>query len=340
MTAQTGKASIWRSSGSSWTARLAIVCACVLGLAMLAPAAAPATTVFFDNFDSGTFGANWHTFAPTPGVDEGAWWSVFPRGQYVPVASGNYAIGVYTEPGHYPNQTAKLVMGPFQLQGAPYPRLEFDLYRNMTTYVYNGDRPNMSLTITAHRADFTDYKENLLEYRGATGRWEHVVVPLDKWGSRAGLWGYEMQNIADYYSPIYLSFDFENSALLFSGDNPLSYPQPGEGVFIDNVKVAYGAPEVSSVTRIPNKSTISTKRKRNFTLAALVRDSNRGASYGAYSVLQTSKNGRSGWKNTYKMVTNASGIASKTIRPTKKGTTYYRWVVGSKKTSKQKVVVK
>jgi hypothetical protein len=325
----------WRRAAFS-----AVVCGCLLGLAMLAPARAPAATVFFDDFESGVLAAHWVNIPMFPGADQGEWWQALPRGQYVPVASGNYALGVITEPGHYASQSPEIVIGPFQLQGKPNPRLEFDLYRNMPVATAFNDRPDMSLAIIAHSADLAAGTRNLVAYRGSSGRWEHIVVPLDKWGSEEGNFAWEMKNIANYYSPICLSFDFDNSAFGLSDSNPLSYPQPGEGVFIDNVKVAYGAPEVASVVRYPNKSSFSTKRKRAFTLAALICDSRGGGSYGASTVLQTSKNGKSGWKNTYRLVSNSDGIVAKTIRPTKKGTTYYRWVVGSKKTAKQKVVVK
>jgi hypothetical protein len=342
MTISAGNTSGRQDAGSSWKARLAILCVFALGAAMLAPATAAATTVFFDDFESGRFGANWWEMPAAPGVDVGAWWSVSPRGQHMPVSSGNYAIGVYTEPGHYSSQTAHVLMGPFQLAGKPNPRVEFDLYRNMTDWDTSPmwQRPTMRLAFTAYNADLSQHSENLIAYMGTSGGWQHIVVPLDKWGSEQAHTAWEMKNITNYFSPVLLSFDLDYSTGGLSERNPLSWPQPGEGAFIDNVKVAYGAPEVASVVRYPNKSSISAKRKRYLTLSTLVRDSRGGASYGAYSILQTSKNGRSGWKNTYKMYTNSDGMASKAIRPTKKGTTYYRWVVGSRKTAKQKVVVK
>jgi hypothetical protein len=323
------KRRLWGASGQRCkglvgVVRLVILGVCVLGLAAHIPAAAGAETVFFDDFESGSPSSAWSQ--NDVGSNIGYLWSVLPQGPNVPVASGNYALGLVQQPYIGEVQWVDAVCGPFNLKGAPSPRLEFDVYCNM---------PNPSMKLTLHV--MTDRRGTITISRigpfyGATKQWRHEVVRLDRWSS--WLWGDPInQNVADAYSPFYLAFRW----------NTWAPTAPGEGVFIDNVKVCYGTPTVGSISRTPSKSTVSFRRKRGvirYTLSAMIREANGASIPYAPVVLQTSKNGRSGWKTAYVLSSDENGGVSKTIKATKKSTAYYRWVAGSKRTAKQRIVVK
>jgi hypothetical protein len=101
---------------------------------------------------------------------------------------------------------------------------------------------------------------------------------------------------------------------------------------------------IGSVSRrLPTASSKTYRRKRGkatYTLSAFITDTSGECVPGAAVVLQTSKNGKTGWRNTYPLISDSQGVAWKTITSKKKGTTYYRWVGGGKRTAKQKIVVK
>jgi uncharacterized protein YkwD len=103
-----------------------------------------------------------------------------------------------------------------------------------------------------------------------------------------------------------------------------------------------------TIARTPTGSKLTYRRKRGvarYTLAATFTGAGvRMAGRRVY--LQTSKNGKTGWKNTYAHTTNSSGRVSRAFASRKKSTVYYRWYVGSTSamqsasTSAQRVVVK
>lgn len=105
-----------------------------------------------------------------------------------------------------------------------------------------------------------------------------------------------------------------------------------------------------TIARSPSSSKVTYKRKRGvakFTLSAKVKGWGGLPITGRYVYLQTSKNGKTGWKNTYKIKTSSAGKASKYLKIKKKSVKYYRWYVPAKAgvntsayTSKQKVTVK
>jgi hypothetical protein len=100
---------------------------------------------------------------------------------------------------------------------------------------------------------------------------------------------------------------------------------------------------VTSIVRTPSKAKPTYRRKKGkarFTLSAAVRGADGTLMSGVAATLQTSKNGKKGWKNSYKLATNEAGVASKSFTVKKKSTVYYRWVAGDKKTSVQRVIVK
>ncbi|HET6351004.1 MAG TPA: hypothetical protein VFG89_02590, partial [Coriobacteriia bacterium] len=106
----------------------------------------------------------------------------------------------------------------------------------------------------------------------------------------------------------------------------------------------------ASITKSPSKSSLTYKRKKGvakFKLSATFKGWNSGAMTGRTVYLQTSKNGKTGWKNTHKLATGSTGKATKSFKIKTKGTRYYRWYAPAKdqinlKTyaSKQKVVIK
>jgi hypothetical protein len=129
------------------------------------------------------------------------------------------------------------------------------------------------------------------------------------------------------------------------------FPVQTGGVRIDDVQVwkdgvgtSDTAPSGARITRTPAGSSKSYKRKKGtarYTLAAVVRAGDGSPVQGLKITLQTSKNGKTKWKNSYALVTNANGAVSKKFAVRKKGTTYYRWVAsGAPTTGKQKIVVK
>jgi hypothetical protein len=100
-----------------------------------------------------------------------------------------------------------------------------------------------------------------------------------------------------------------------------------------------------SITRSPSRSVYTVKRKKgvaNYTLSATLRGSDGTRGSGLRIYLQKSKNGKSGWKNTYTRATDGSGRAVVRFTSRKKGTAYYRWYVPQPKATskKQTVVVK
>jgi hypothetical protein len=82
------------------------------------------------------------------------------------------------------------------------------------------------------------------------------------------------------------------------------------------------------VTRTPSGNKTYTRRRGSvkYTLAAKVTGPAGGVS-GTTVYLQSRTSTKKSWKNTYKLRTNGSGVASKAFRSTKRSTTYYRWVV-------------
>jgi large repetitive protein len=102
------------------------------------------------------------------------------------------------------------------------------------------------------------------------------------------------------------------------------------------------APTKPIVRRTPSKASLGYKRKRgraNFALGVNVRDVS-GARLGSVLVvLQRSYDGKH-WTKAYRLMTNASGTATKGLYATKKQTMYYRWVVTATSTHKQVVTAK
>jgi hypothetical protein len=106
----------------------------------------------------------------------------------------------------------------------------------------------------------------------------------------------------------------------------------------------------ASVTRSPSKSSLTYKRKKGvakYTLSGTMTGWNKVKLAKQTVYLQTSKNGKTGWKNTYKLTTNSYGKATKSFKIKTRGTRYYRWYVPSRSglntstyATKQKVVVK
>ena len=100
------------------------------------------------------------------------------------------------------------------------------------------------------------------------------------------------------------------------------------------------------IVRSPSAATITVKRGHSFTLSASVYAPSGSALSTGTVYLRTSKNGRSGWKNSYRPTTDGAGAISKTFTPKKKQTVYYRWYVpstsayGAVSTKAQKVHVK
>ena len=102
-----------------------------------------------------------------------------------------------------------------------------------------------------------------------------------------------------------------------------------------------------TIKRSPSASSITHTRKSGvakFTLSAVLTDA-RGFVMGGPVWLQKSTTGKT-WTTLYKLKTNSSGKASKSLSIKKKGTTYYRWHAPEtlwdevSSTTKQKVVIK
>ncbi len=105
-----------------------------------------------------------------------------------------------------------------------------------------------------------------------------------------------------------------------------------------------------SIKRSPTSSKLTYKRKggvAKYKLSATIKGW-MGTPLASRTVyLQTSKNGKSGWKNTYKLKTGSTGKVSKSFKIKSKGVRYYRWYVPAKSgvnnkvyASKQKVTIK
>lgn len=78
----------------------------------------------------------------------------------------------------------------------------------------------------------------------------------------------------------------------------------------------------------PNKTNLTYKRRHGiakFTLAATMKGSGNQRLKRRTVYLQTSKNGRTSWKSTYKLKTGSSGKVSKRFGVKKRQTLYYRW---------------
>jgi 5-hydroxyisourate hydrolase-like protein (transthyretin family) len=96
------------------------------------------------------------------------------------------------------------------------------------------------------------------------------------------------------------------------------------------------------VTRVPNKSKLTYKRKHGratFTLGVKVRDIEGDALGGVLVYLQRSVDGKH-WTNAYVRMTDSAGSASHQLYATKKRTYYYRWVVRPTSTHLQVVTAK
>jgi hypothetical protein len=87
-----------------------------------------------------------------------------------------------------------------------------------------------------------------------------------------------------------------------------------------------------TLSRSPGSSTITVKRNRGvakYTLSATVKDADGALAAGKTVYLQTSSNGRTHWKNSYKLKTSLSGRVSKSLSWRSRGTRYYRWYAPS-----------
>ncbi|MDO9175219.1 MAG: hypothetical protein Q7V62_10475, partial [Actinomycetota bacterium] len=103
------------------------------------------------------------------------------------------------------------------------------------------------------------------------------------------------------------------------------------------------------VARSPSAWSKTVKRKRGvarYTLRITVTRPG-GVPIGALGVrIQTSKNGRTGWKNAYWLRTNSSGVAYKAFSTKKRATRYYRWYLSSSYqsralyTTKQRIIIR
>ncbi|HET6351590.1 MAG TPA: carboxypeptidase-like regulatory domain-containing protein, partial [Coriobacteriia bacterium] len=106
----------------------------------------------------------------------------------------------------------------------------------------------------------------------------------------------------------------------------------------------------STIVKKPAASSVTYKRKKGvakFKLSASFTGWGATPLAGRIVYLQTSKNGKTGWKNTYKLTTGATGVASKSFKVKTAKTVYYRWSIGAgaemnfaNKSSKTKVRVK
>ena len=104
------------------------------------------------------------------------------------------------------------------------------------------------------------------------------------------------------------------------------------------------------LVRSPSSSRLVRRRRggsATYKLSATVTDCIGDPLGKARVYLQTSKSGRSGWKNTYPLRTSTAGSASRSIRAKRVGTRYYRWYVPARAgayhaavTSKQAVVIR
>jgi hypothetical protein len=102
------------------------------------------------------------------------------------------------------------------------------------------------------------------------------------------------------------------------------------------------------ITRTPAKSSLVYRRKHgraSFSLSATVRDTRGARLGGVLLLLERSYDGKH-WSKTYRIMTNASGVATKKLYADKKQKMYYRWVVRptsthlSVSTKSQKVTIK
>jgi hypothetical protein len=106
-----------------------------------------------------------------------------------------------------------------------------------------------------------------------------------------------------------------------------------------------------SLTRSPSASSKTYRRKKGkakYTLSATVKGVGGVPVGGVRVYLQTSKNGKTKWRNSGSAITsNGSGRVARPFTSKKRSTLYYRWVVPSQtgvyatpRTSKQKIVVR
>jgi hypothetical protein len=107
----------------------------------------------------------------------------------------------------------------------------------------------------------------------------------------------------------------------------------------------------ASLTRSPSASSKTYRRKKGkakYTLSATVKGLGGVPVGGVRVYLQTSKNGKTKWKNSGSAMTSSgSGKVARAFTSKKRSTLYYRWAVPSQagvsatpKTSKQKIVVR
>lgn len=116
-----------------------------------------------------------------------------------------------------------------------------------------------------------------------------------------------------------------------------------------DIFVAQLKPAASSITRSPNSSRTTYRRRRGratFTLSASAKGDFGWPIAGARIYLQSSPNGRTRWRTKYALTTDASGRASHRFIAKSKSTTYYRWYLPTATrwlaytTSRQKVIVR
>ena len=90
------------------------------------------------------------------------------------------------------------------------------------------------------------------------------------------------------------------------------------------------------ITRAPSASILTYRRRSGFAryaLSAVVRTAKGAPVRNRWMYLQTSANGKTGWKSSYKMKTNASGKVAKSVLMRTAGSRYYRWYLPATKTN-------
>lgn len=109
------------------------------------------------------------------------------------------------------------------------------------------------------------------------------------------------------------------------------------------------AASAARITRYPARPTVTHTRRHGvakFTISALVRTADGAPASGRTVYLQSSKNGKTGWRNSKTLVANTSGKVSRAFKVRKRATVYYRWYAPATAetlavmTRKQKVVVR
>ena len=104
-----------------------------------------------------------------------------------------------------------------------------------------------------------------------------------------------------------------------------------------------------SIRRQQTWSSKTLTRKRgvaSLTLSSLSRTASGAVLKNTRVYLQTSRNGRNGWRNSYTLATSSRGVAAKALKLRTKGTVHYRWCLPASATrlaaysTAQKVVVR